>query len=84
MIDLDTSIEEALNRHPGLAHLFVRHRMICVGCAIARFHTVRDVALMYQLDPERLLSEMHTRITEPHGAATASVSPTGLANESNA
>lgn len=62
MIDLNTTVEEALSRHPELASLFVHYRMICVGCEIARFHTVRDVAGMYQLDPDVLLAEMSERI----------------------
>lgn len=64
MIDLNTPVDEVLTQHPELASLFVRHRMICVGCAIARFHTVRDVALMYQLEPDELLGEIHERVGE--------------------
>jgi hybrid cluster-associated redox disulfide protein len=58
MIDLNTTVEDALTSHPELAHLFVRHGMICVGCAIARFHTVTDAAVMYHLEPAALLNEL--------------------------
>jgi hybrid cluster-associated redox disulfide protein len=58
MFDLDTPVDEVLARHPELASQFVRHRMICVGCAIARFHSVRDVAQMYELDPEQFLRDL--------------------------
>jgi hybrid cluster-associated redox disulfide protein len=64
MIDLNTTVDEVLGAHPELASLFVRHRMICVGCAIARFHTVREVALMYKLDPDDFLGEIHERYGE--------------------
>jgi hybrid cluster-associated redox disulfide protein len=74
MIDLDTAVDEAINQHPEVADLFVRHRMICVGCAIARFHTVRDVAVMYQLDPDTLLHELQQYVAERKSTQTASTS----------
>jgi hybrid cluster-associated redox disulfide protein len=58
MIDLNLTVEEALASQPGLARVFVRHHMICVGCYIARFHTLQEVALMYHLDPEQLITEV--------------------------
>ena len=61
MIELDTPIEDVLNRYPELASLFVHHHMICVGCAIARFHSVREAAVMYHLDPDRFLGELRGR-----------------------
>ena len=67
MIDLDSTVEDTLAGNPALASLFVRHRMICVGCAIARFHTIREAALMYQLEPESLLAELaewHAQLPE--------------------
>ena len=57
MIDLNMTVEEALACQPRLASLLVHHHMICVGCDIARFHTLREAALMYHLDPDLLLSE---------------------------
>lgn len=62
MLDLTTSIDEALTSYPQLAALFMRHHMICVGCDIARFHTVEEAAQMYEMDPAALLLEMHTII----------------------
>ena len=70
MIDFNTTVEEALSRHPELASVFVHYRMLCVGCEIARFHTVRDVAGMYQLDPDMLLAEMSGHIQARSTAGT--------------
>jgi hybrid cluster-associated redox disulfide protein len=62
MLELSTSIDDALTRYPHLASLFMRHHMICVGCDIARFHTVEEAAQMYEMDPVELLYEMRTAI----------------------
>ena len=64
MIELNTAIDDALTSHPGLAHLFVRHHMICVGCAIARFHTISEAAVMYHLDPSQLLTEIQAQLND--------------------
>ncbi len=58
MVNLDITIDEALSAQPRLASLFVRHRMICVGCGIARFHTLREAAEVYELDPDEFRREM--------------------------
>jgi hybrid cluster-associated redox disulfide protein len=73
MIDLNVTVEEALASQPGLASLLVRHHMICVGCDIARFHTLREAALMYHLDPEQLLNEV--RQVERERQVSNSVTP---------
>jgi hybrid cluster-associated redox disulfide protein len=69
MIDLNLTVEEAVANQPGLATLFVRHHMICVGCYIARFHTLREAALMYHLDPEQLIEEVGQLEREHHKAS---------------
>jgi hybrid cluster-associated redox disulfide protein len=76
MIDLNTTVEEALASQPGLASLLVHHHMICVGCDIARFHTLREAAQMYGIDPDSLLAEMsqaeREQRTLDHGPALSS------------
>jgi hybrid cluster-associated redox disulfide protein len=68
MIEMDMTIDDALDAYPRLANLFVRHHMICVGCGIARFHTLRDAAEMYHLDPEQLRSEIEQVLAGLSGA----------------
>jgi hybrid cluster-associated redox disulfide protein len=74
MIDLDTTVEDTLARNPALASSFVSHRMICVGCAIARFHTLREAALMYNLEPEALLDELLAQLGGRQSASAAAQS----------
>jgi hybrid cluster-associated redox disulfide protein len=75
MIDLNVTVEEALTRQPGLAALLVRHHMICVGCDIARFHTLREAALMYHLDPEQLIAEMQQVVRHSQETGAPAIPP---------
>ncbi|MCC7163672.1 MAG: DUF1858 domain-containing protein [Anaerolineae bacterium] len=52
------SVAELLERFPQTASLFVRHRMACVGCDIAPFHTVAEAATIYCLDTEKFAQEL--------------------------
>jgi hybrid cluster-associated redox disulfide protein len=72
MIDLNTTVEEVLAHDQRLASLFVRHRMICVGCDIARFHTLREAAFMYGLEPEQFLADVQRILDEPTHITTSS------------
>ncbi|MCS7061032.1 MAG: DUF1858 domain-containing protein [Anaerolineae bacterium] len=62
MLSLDLSIDEALGETPGIATVFVRRGMVCVGCDIGRFHTIREAATLYGIDAEQLLTELQQAI----------------------
>ncbi|WP_102958598.1 DUF1858 domain-containing protein [Mangrovicella endophytica] len=36
------TVDELLTCHTVLIPVFIRHRMHCIGCPLARFHSVRD------------------------------------------
>lgn len=48
----DMCIEAVLGRWPALLHLFIRWRMACPGCPMARFETLEEAASAYRLDRE--------------------------------
>ena len=48
------TVADLLARWPQVARVFVRHRMACVGCAIAPFESVAEVAAIYHVPVERL------------------------------
>ena len=52
------TVSEVLAHHPRTAEVFLKHGMACVGCAIAPFETLADVADIYNLSIERLLAEL--------------------------
>ncbi len=57
-ITLDSAIDDLLSQAPGVAEVFVRRGMLCVGCDISRFHTIREAAAIYGIDPAQLLAEL--------------------------
>lgn len=59
----DLTIAALLATHPRAARVLLRHRMICVGCAMARFETVHDAAKVYRLDERELLDEIERENT---------------------
>jgi hybrid cluster-associated redox disulfide protein len=57
-IDPNITVEEFLRLHPDAVPVFIRHRMICVGCWMSRFDTLEDVAWNYNLDMQNFLNEL--------------------------
>ena len=56
----ETNVEELIERLPVAARVFVRRRMGCVGCDIARFESLADVARIYQQPLAELLEEIRS------------------------
>ncbi|TCO68847.1 DUF1858 domain-containing protein [Rhodovulum euryhalinum] len=56
--DPDLSIVAVLDRWPAAAWVFLRHRMLCVGCAVAPFHTISDACLEYGLSESVFRAEI--------------------------
>ena len=54
----DMSLSDIMTRWPGTIPVFVRHKMLCVGCLISPFHTIPDVCAEYGLDEDSLLAEL--------------------------
>jgi hybrid cluster-associated redox disulfide protein len=47
-----------LDSYPRASQIFIHNRMGCVGCAFARFHTLKDAIEIYQLEEETFLREV--------------------------
>lgn len=59
----DLTIAALLATHPKAVRVLMRHRMLCVGCLVARFETVHDAAAVYRLDERELLDEIERETT---------------------
>ncbi len=57
-LTLDSAIDDLLTQTPGVVEVFVRRGMLCVGCDISRFHTIREAAAIYGIDAMQLLAEL--------------------------
>ena len=56
------TVAEVMEHWPQTIPAFFRHRMACVGCPIASFETLADVAAIYNLDLNRFLNELEQTI----------------------
>ncbi len=64
-ISLTSTVADVLADFPAAAAAFVKRRLDCVGCDMAAFETIGDVAANYQLNAAELLSDIRraSRIT---------------------
>lgn len=54
----DLTVAETLARWPAALPVFMRHNTACVGCVMAAFETVDEIAAIYGLDRDQLLDEL--------------------------
>jgi hybrid cluster-associated redox disulfide protein len=64
-LDADLTVAEIVTRWPQTIPVFTRHRMACVGCAMAPFETLTEVVAIYGLDLNPFLSELEQVIERP-------------------
>ena len=57
-IDHDMPVDEIMRRWPSTIRVFIRHRMLCIGCPIGIFHTVTDACEAHGLDEEAFSQEL--------------------------
>lgn len=57
-IDPKIDVDSLMRRRPGAIGVFVRRRMLCPGCAFARFHTIEDACQDYGVDLDAFLNEL--------------------------
>lgn len=58
IFEYQTSIADLLEQYPECIPVFLRHRMICVGCTLAPFDTLGDAIYNYDLSPEDFIEEL--------------------------
>jgi len=56
--DPDLLLADLMEHWPSTIHVFIRHRMLCVGCLISPFHTIVDACAIYGLDEGDFLAEL--------------------------
>lgn len=61
----DLSLSDLFNTWPETKQVFFRHHMLCVGCLIAPFHTVRDACREYGLNVDRFYVELAAALNLP-------------------
>ena len=52
------TVFEVLRTYPEVSQVFLEKKTACVGCYMARFCTLKDVADVYSLETEALVHEI--------------------------
>ena len=60
--DPDLPLDTLMSIWPDTVAVFLRHKMLCVGCMVNPFHTVIDACLEYGLDEQVFRAELHQAI----------------------
>ena len=56
--DPDMPLADLMTLWPETIPVFMRHKMLCVGCLISPFHTIVDACREYDLDQEAFAAEL--------------------------
>jgi hybrid cluster-associated redox disulfide protein len=57
-IETTHSVDDVMQRWPATIRVFLNHRMRCVGCPIACFHTVDDACREHKVDQAAFLADL--------------------------
>ncbi|GIV76936.1 DUF1858 domain-containing protein [Litorilinea aerophila] len=68
----DMTVDEVLQRWPQTIPIFLGRSMACVGCPLAAFETLADVAQAYNLELTPFLAQLQAASSQAGGAAHAS------------
>lgn len=58
MIPLEMTVEEIQRRFPSTMEVFLKWKAACVGCPMAMFDTLEDVARTYRFPTDRFRGEI--------------------------
>ena len=64
--DPDLPLAALMTQWPDTITVFVRHKMLCVGCLVNPFHTVIDACAEYGLDVDAFYAELAASIKPSH------------------
>ncbi|RPI28772.1 MAG: DUF1858 domain-containing protein [Chloroflexota bacterium] len=67
-ITLESIVADVLEQWPETIPVFLNHQLTCVGCAMAPFETLADVACNYHLPAGQFLDEIRAA-AQPGGQA---------------
>ena len=57
-------IGEVVRKYPQTIEVFLRHGLMCFGCAVARFENVEQGALAHGIDVELLMQDLNAAVAD--------------------
>jgi hybrid cluster-associated redox disulfide protein len=64
VITKDMPIGQVVQRYPKTVEVFLRHGLMCFGCAIAQYENVEQGAVAHGIDVEVLVKDLNTVVPE--------------------
>jgi len=61
-IDSNITVSELMARHPSVIDVFIKRKMICVGCPCQAFHTIEEVTSLHGYDREDFLEAIRKTV----------------------
>jgi hybrid cluster-associated redox disulfide protein len=65
IITKDMSIGEIVQQYPQTIEVFLRHGLMCFGCAIARFENIEQGASAHGIAIEPLIQDLNAAVVAP-------------------
>ena len=56
--DPDLTLSQVMATWPATVAVFLRHRMLCVGCMVTPFHTIADACAEYHLSEDAFREQL--------------------------
>jgi hybrid cluster-associated redox disulfide protein len=63
-ITREMSIGEVVQNYPQTIEVFLKHGLMCFGCAIARFENVEQGAAAHGIDVDTLISDLNAAVPQ--------------------
>ena len=64
IITKEMKIGEVVKQYPQTTEVFLRHGLMCFGCAVARFENLEQGAVAHGIEIEPLVKDLNTAVTE--------------------
>jgi len=63
-ISKEMSIAEVVQKYPQTIEVFLRHGLMCFGCAIARFENIEQGAMAHGIDVPALVTDLNAAVPQ--------------------
>lgn len=63
-INKDMPIGEVVQKYPQTVEVFLRHGLMCFGCAIARFENLEQGAMAHGIDVDLLVKDLNAAVPQ--------------------
>jgi hybrid cluster-associated redox disulfide protein len=61
-LDSKMTVSELMTAYPSAIAVFIKRKMLCVGCPTETFHTIEDAARIHGITLEHLLKDLRKAI----------------------